>query len=333
MLRESVELTLNHVGLGSLNEYALLGLFATAQAHALTEGKPHALSALVDVNGQPLYPAYYVTHVQIPPACLLSAFPLWSTVAVGVDVQSFGGIVLDSSYILGRPGEIADQVDGWDTAHLPAMRAGSMFVIDTPAAQHSGEVQVSAPRGDMIAALPRLKTPPAAIQRFQQVREQGLGDETEQPALATSQPIRYPVAAGRDAAAGHNMLFATFSTVMDTAEQTLLARNIWPPFPMALLNCLALLERETYYFANCQAGQTVQVQIRGHMAPCAPDLHGSAEDVLSAGMLHLVFELYRDDTGDLLVMSRATKLLAVPTRQQRLLHDVRRLLACFGKAE
>ncbi len=332
MLRETVELTLNHVGLGNLNEYALLGLFATAQAHALTEGKPHTLSALVDVSGQPLYPAYYVTHVRVPAACLLAAFPLWSTVAVGVHVQSFGGIVLDSSYILGRPGDIADHVDGWDTAHLPTMRAGSMFVIDTPAAQHRGEVQVSAPRGDMLAALPRLSTPPAAIQRFQQVRQQGLWDEPEQPALVTSQPIRYPVAAGRDAAAGHAMLFATFSTVMDTAEQTLFTRHLSPPFPVALLHCLALLERETYYFANCQAGQTVQVYISGQMVPCASNLHGSAEDVLSAGLLHLVFELYCDDTGDLLVLSRATKLLAVPTREQRLLHDVRRLLARFGKA-
>jgi hypothetical protein len=117
---------------------------------------------------------------------------------------------------------------------------------------------------------------------------------------------------------------------MDVAARVLLTEHTWPPFPTALLDHLAVLERETYYLANCDGSTVARVDVKGHLAPCPADLRDAWPDAIGAGILTLDFALYEERTNALLVVSRARKLLVVPASRQALVRDAERALAHFG---
>jgi probable biosynthetic protein (TIGR04098 family) len=336
VLSETFELTLCHVGLGSLSEPALLTLFADAQAHCLTAGTDGTLREVVDAAGHLLYPAYYRTHLKVPPERLLDSFRLWDRVSVGVDLKSFGGMQLDGTYVLGHAGEVAPDPVAWGSARLPAMRGSTLFVVD----HRDREQQVSIPAAGRIATLEKLARPPAEMDLFRRARALGarffqpLDDPGPAALLAQRAPIRYPILPGRDVAAGreaayagHTLLFARFAEVMDEAERILLAEQVWPPFPRDLLRCRTVLERETYYFGTCGADQAIEAGVRAWLSPCPPRLHGNGAEIVSAATLRSVVELYDEASRRLLAVARAEKLLAVPSTDQGLLRDVERLLA------
>ena len=112
---------------------------------------------------------------------------------------------------------------------------------------------------------------------------------------------------------------------MDQAERILLSEQVWPPFPIALLDCRTVIERETYYFGTPEPDDVVQVGIAGQLKSCAANFHGLSSDIISAGLLTFVLEVYHQATNALLAISKVTKLLAVPSSEQSLLHDAQRL--------
>lgn len=318
----TLQLTLSHVGLGDLRESALLEIFAGVQAEALTAGTGVPLDEMVDRDGRMLYPAYYHTHLRVPPDRPLEQHRLWREVAVGVDVRTFGRMLLDSTYVLGRPGEVEEDPARWEGSGLPVMRGANMFVVDGL----EGEPQVSVPKAGCVAALPGLTAPPPSMDRFRRARTEGSLAPHFQGNLASSEPVRYRVARGRDAAPGRNMPFSRFTDIMEHAEWALLAERVAPAFPLPLLDSRRLLERETFYFDNCRGGEVVETRLRARLARCRPDLHGTATDVVSAGLLTTVLELTQHGTNALLAVSRARKLFLVPTARQSVLRDAERLL-------
>jgi probable biosynthetic protein (TIGR04098 family) len=329
VLIETAELTLSLVGLGNLSEFPLMVLFATAQARSITAGKEISINQIVDKNGEALYPAYYLTHLVVPPSRLLGGFRAWEKISIGVDVSSYGGMLLESSYVAGYPNEVAENSKALDAAPLPSMRASAMFVVD-----RNGEQQVSVPRSGALASLPKLETSPAALNQFRKARIQSNDSSRHEHNLRAQGPITYPIIAGRDAApgpnrvyAGHPVIFAKFIEVMDHAERVLLSEHVWPPFHTALIDCMSVLERETYYFGACQADSVLRVHITGRLMACPPNLHGKSAEIISAGILTFVIEVYQQDNNALLAMSNVRKLLAVPSAQQSLLRDAERLLS------
>jgi hypothetical protein len=87
-----------------------------------------------------------------------------------------------------------------------------------------------------------------------------------------------------------------------------------------------VLEREVYYFLNCGAGEVILANVSGDVAPCAPDFHGDAKDVVSGGIYTLNIELYQEKTGALLAAAKVTKLLAIPATRRALLREAERLI-------
>ena len=153
---ENIELTLSHVGLGCLSEYALITLFTNSLFHRLAAGKQKPSSEIVDKNGEVLYPGYYLTHLTVPPGRLLEQYRAWQTYSIGVDAQIFGGMLMESRFILGDSDEIVDDPQTWDVNNFPSMRGSSMFIVD----RIGREPQVSIPRAGSIADLPKLPSRP-----------------------------------------------------------------------------------------------------------------------------------------------------------------------------
>ncbi len=325
MLVERVELTLSHVDLGHLTETAAMTLFGTVHAHRITEGTGHSLHDITDAGGAPLYPGYYWTHLRVPPSRLLRRHRLWDTVAVGVDVGRYGAL-LSSGYVLGRPDEVDAGTNADAAAHLPSMRGASMFFID----DGDANPRPATPKRGAIAELPVMTSDLPELRRFREVRDLPSVDPAFTSTLGSPGPIAYPLRAGHQIHGDHTVMFARYIGVADAIERELLLRHLWPPFPAALVDCLEVLERETCYFANVRGERTIRGGIRARLTPCPVDLQLADQELFAAAMWTSVVEIY-DDANVLLVSTKATKVLAVPTAQQRLVALAARALATHGK--
>lgn len=328
MLIEDVELTLSHVDLGTLSEFATMALFGNAISHRLTRSRGISTRQILDAEGRTLYPAYYMTHLQVPPGRLLEQFQVWDTVSVGVETRSFGGMIVDSSYALGRKGELAPDATAWDPKALPTMRSGTLFVIE----DRRTESQPAVPRADLVAEMPRLTQAPESAGRFKKIQGQGtLVPDFDGP-LRPASPILYPVVQGRDVMSGHAVMFATFTRILEDIERILLTEHLWPAFPATLLDRRCLLERETYYLSNSYADSVIRADIAGKITPCPPELAMKVgPDLVPAALLTFVIELYQQARGTLLIASRVTKLIAIPAGNQAALRDAERILFRLAK--
>ncbi|MCX8131433.1 MAG: D-fructose-6-phosphate amidotransferase [Clostridia bacterium] len=328
MLIENIELTMSHVGLGTLNEYALLLLFGNAHSHHLTLNTGICPDEIKDNQGLTLYPAYFMTHLKVPKNLLLSTYKLWDNISVGVDVARFGETILESLYVLGKQGEIASDTARWDLEKYPSMRANSLIIVDV------GETggfarKVSIPKPECIAVLPKVSRAPEAIPRSKNIRSSGFGFEPGN--LKTLDPIVYYVASDQDAAPGHAMVFAKFTRIMDWAEYIMLSQQLKPGFPSNVLQYLSVLERETFYYGNCFAGETLEVYIKGTIKECDPNYHGDSLQIISVAILSCQIEIYLQRNKTLLAIANAKKLLALPTSSQDFIPDIKRIINNLNK--
>ena len=99
------------------------------------------------------------------------------------------------------------------------------------------------------------------------------------------------------------------------------------------MNCLALLEREIYYFGNCYAGETLQVDLRGSMEIPQSDGLQDGSDYIPAAFLNLIFEIRQRRNNTLLVLAKVRKVFAVPMRSQDLVSDIDRIVAQAKREE
>lgn len=316
MLIENVELTLANVGLGRLSEVPLLALFATAQAHHLTAGTGHTLHQVTDADGTLLYPGYFWLHVTVPPAQPLERFRVWDQVAVGVDVGRYGGLVLESRYALGAPGEVGEDPAAWSA--LPSMHAASMWVVDG-----SAVVQPARPRDGAVAELPSLKCGPPALEAFRRMRASGTFGHAPDARHGTL-PIAYDVSLGRDVAPDHNLMFAAYVQIIESLEETFLRSGMWPALPADLLGCRRLVEREVFFLDHAGPGAKIVGDLRLRILPCEPNAHGADPELSSAGRLESTCELYDARTNALLTCARAVKLFVIPRSRGTLVADLTR---------
>lgn len=324
MIIEKIELTMSQLGLGHLTEYALMVMFGNAHSHHLVHGLDITPEDIRDQAGLLLYPAYFMTHLKVPPHRLLSRHHPWTMVDVGVDVKRFGDTVLESTYQFGNAGEVSSDLEQWSSSDLTSMHGNNLVVVD--ATEEGTARKVSVPRPDRFADLEKLRRPPLAIGRARKLRGSGF-EPTGLGKLGTVTPISFTLAPHRDAAPGHAMIFAMFSQLMDQAEFQLLANLVEPGLPRAVLHHLAVLDRETFYYGNCFAGDEVAVHLVGDMELTPPDFHGQALDIISAAKFTFNFEVIAKRSGALLALARVEKLLAMPTSLQDLTQDVKRFHA------
>lgn len=329
MLIENIELNLSHLGLGNLNEYALMVLFGNACGHQLTLDRDCGFTQMEDHQGRLIHPAYYHTHVRVPAHTPLSSFKLWDRVSLGVEVERFGHSLLESHYVLGKEGTIARDREQWKPTDFPTMHGNNLMVIEGSETS-GGSATIAVPQKKCIADLPQSVIPPAAIQKASDVRSRGFGMDDFSGYLKNEEPILYQVHHHRDAAPGQSMLFAKFCEIMDEAEFQFLSNHLRPGFQSEVLTQLNLLEREIFYYANCFAGETLEIYLKGDLQECASNFHGYSKHFQSLATLTWQIEIYQQKNNALLAMANVRKLLTLPTNVPTLpLHygeDVRRLI-------
>ena len=228
MLIEILELTMSHVGLGNLNEYALMVLFGNAHSHSLVKDTPLTPDQIRNDAGNTLYPAYFMTRLTVPPLALLPSYKLWEHVSIGVDVRRFGDTLLESKYALGRGRQLPGDPQEWDADRFPMMEGNNLLIIDSQG-DTSTKRKVGNPGAGLIANLPKSTRAPKGIMSSKQARSGGFMnvDFLGHP-FKSRHPVYYEVMPRRDAAAGHAMIFAKFAEIMDYAENRFLSDQFRP---------------------------------------------------------------------------------------------------------
>jgi probable biosynthetic protein (TIGR04098 family) len=324
---DTVELTMSHVGLGSLTESALMVLFGNAHSHRLVAGTGRKPDDLVDHQGNKLYPAYFATSLRIPATNLLSSYKLWEQVDIGIDVRRFGETLLESTYMLGRKGAIGSELADWSAPPSPMMTGCNLMVVDAVESTGIANRQVAVPRSECLAPLPKMRTVPAAVARSKLIRSQGFRLEPAGIALRTESPIRYTLRAGADAAPGHAMVFAHFSDIMDVAEREFLAGHARFALPANALDRLSVIERTTYYYGNCFGGESLNIRMSGYIRPLDWTKFNESSNCILAAELNLEFEIGKVIDGSLVAMACVKKLLVLPAKGQDVARDVARILS------
>jgi probable biosynthetic protein (TIGR04098 family) len=205
------------------------------------------------------------------------------------------------------------------------MIGNSLFIVDagdtTGAARH-----VSAPKKECIAEFPKMKKMPESILKAKTIRINGFNIVTNST-LKAEAPYTYYVLNDQDAAPGHAMIFAKFVKIMDWAEHKLLSRDLKPGLPLEVLNNTFILERETFYYGNCFAGEYLEVHINGNIKECPFNFHGDSTQVISAAILEFETEIYKKSDNSLLSMAYTKKLIALPPVLQDLISDIKRIIS------
>lgn len=324
MLIETVELTMSHVGLGHLTEYALLVLFGNSHSHYLTLNTSVTPDEIADAKGNFLYPAYFMTHLRIPINRNLNEYKNWGKINVGVHVEVFGESMLESEYVLGKDNESFGNIGEWHSSGFPYMKANSLFIIDT---RENGnrKIIVSNPDKRCVNKLKKMTMPPAALRRANEIRENGFEIDGDMLALQKIKPLTYKLEKGRDGSYNHTLIFAKFSEIMDWAEKEYLMQNEQCQIPLKMLEWLRLLERETYYYGNIFPEEELTIQVRGRVKKCDERFPVESSKYFSCALMEFYFEIFGKKTNTLLVISRAKKLISLPLESTELLFDFNRI--------
>jgi hypothetical protein len=190
-----------------------------------------------------------------------------------------------------------------------------------------GEVALPAPA--FVANVPVAARPPELLTLFRAVQSRGTIAEAGGPS-APSEPIFYPVVAGRDAARGRQMMFSQFVVVMDHAERVFLTERVWPAFPCELVDCRTTLERRLFYFGNCRADDVVEAVVEARLEKIA---RPAGEDLpfVPGAVVTSTMALTEQRSRRLVALCETRKLLAVPSTQVGLIREAERMVARHGE--
>jgi probable biosynthetic protein (TIGR04098 family) len=152
---------------------------------------------------------------------------------------------------------------------------------------------------------------------------------------ARDEPIEYVLVPESDLNGAGLVYFARYIAIMNYGERVFLRERLARPFSTHLVRCLSTDHRRTYFFANADDTDVVQIYPRVAMLPAAA-FPGAA----SAGPLYRVpfrlqlrFDLYRKSDGVLMATSVVRKSLTIPAHMKALLNEARRFAAGFVSGE
>lgn len=330
MLVNDVELTMSHVGLGTLTEYGIMTLFGTMTSKRLareTESKPDQIT---DINGNIIYPAYFMTHLKVPSTSLLSSYKLWDLVNIEVGLRRYGKSLLESKCVLWKKGRDKKENDEGDEVSHPTMVGASAIVIEKEIKDEE-EREITILNEKDIRNIPALKSPPEAINRSNLIRKTGFVEDWAAQRIKYRNRISYKLMPGRDVSYGHNVMFAKYCDVMDYAEYVLFCEQIEPGFPIDVMRYLSVLERETYYYSNCHTNDRIDVFISADIKPCSSNYHGESMKYYSVLLFDIVVDIYKNSSNKLVTSSRVIKLLTVPVKKRNMLYEVERIISKLSR--
>lgn len=311
-------LDMTTVGLGNLTEYRLLVLFGNYHSLRLVEGTELTPDCIVDTNERSLYPAYYMTHLKVPVKNFIETFNLWEKTKISVDVKRFGANLLDSKYMF----QACCEEDSEEREPI-TMNSNSLFVLDSRIDKSINRTS-SIPKVDRIAELKKLKKIPDSLKNFKTIRNEGF--VLSEGELLGNYKFRYTIVENRDVSINHGVIFAKFTEIMDMCELDYLCGGQNVGLPKELASFLHIIDRETYYYSNCFAGDTIECRMTLRLEKCEDRHLTGKKSEITAYWVHESFELYNENIRSLLVIAKVKKLITLPISVRDLEEDINRII-------
>lgn len=311
-------LDMSIVGLGNLTEYQLLVLFGNYHSLGLVEGTSLTPNHIVDTEDRLLYPAYYKTYIQVPLNNFIESYALWDMAKISVNIRRFGANLLDSQYSFQK---IEDEKS--EIKETITMTSNSLFVLDATI-DNSVNRTSSIPKLDRITELEKLKKIPDSLKRFKVIRHEGFA--LSDGVMCGNYKMIYKVVPNRDVSIHHGVMFAKFTEIMDICEFEFLYGENNIGLPKVLASFIHIVDRETYYYHNCFAEDEIECRMILRIEKCEERHLTGKKNEFSSYWLHENFELYNKKTRDILVISKATKIINLPIMALDLEDDINRIM-------
>lgn len=307
-----------NVGLGNLTEYQLLVLFGNYHSLSLVEGTDLTPNSIVDANERLLYPAYYMTHIQVPVNHFIENYTLWEQAKVSVDVKCFGANLLDSHYTF----EACNKEDKAGKEPI-VMDSNSLFVVDATIDKSVNRTS-AIPKPEQIAKLEKMKKVPDSLKKFKSIRNEGF--QLNEGTLLGNYKFQYLIVENRDVSINHGVIFAKFTEIMDMCESEFLCDGKNIGLPKELIPFIHIVDRETFYYSNCFAGDTIECDMTISLEKCEERHLTGKKNEFTVYWMHETFELYNEKARNLLLLAKAKKLICLPITARELEEDISRII-------
>lgn len=322
MLNYDLNLTLSHLGIGNLSEVGLLNIFAEAQLADITQGTGTNLWTLKTADGRALYPAWYAFELQVSPDYLLSSFKLSDKIRVTSNVQSYGGMLLDSRFTISHGDTVKQQ-----SSNLPTLTGGNLFIVKGGV----GEPEIGIPEQGSLAVMPLLSNEPPDLNLFRQARRLGISPNAND--YIWSGRLSTYLGSGLRIAPGTNLMFSNYIDILDSAEFRFISQQLHPAIPLPIAANVETIYRRVFYFGNCTLGDRLSIWICVSIKRIDPNFHGTRKDIVSVGLMESTAEIYDHKSKEMLVCAKTTKLLAVPSTRPSLIRDMERVISLISKKD
>lgn len=329
-----------HMVPGRLSEVELLKWLGAWQWESIAGMVGCPAAQIANDEGQRLYASFVDIELDLRARKGLAAFTEGSAVHLRNGTRLFARHFIEGLYLLDdrplAPGLEADIGTRADLANLgvPWVSMDNCFV-----ARVGGEndrLKVHAPAGIDDRDVPRTDERPVGLGEHARVQSTGdiapAWDDTGFQTVDArhADPIRYAISPEADLNGAGLVYFARFVAMMDHGERVLLSRGLHHPLSHHLIQCLATVQRRTYYYANAQPWDSVDVSV-------TPSVRAGEMPEGSVSPRHRVplemslrIDLHRTSDNVLMASSLVRKALVVPAHRKAVLAEAERFLGRVG---
>ncbi|MFT7463643.1 MAG: putative biosynthetic protein (TIGR04098 family) [Pseudohongiellaceae bacterium] len=195
------------------------------------------------------------------------------------------------------------------------------------------QLKTSRPAGMHQRTVPEVRNRPRGMVEHSQVQTTGQIPHQAQHETATAlrprttDPIVYSIQPDSDLNGAGLVYFARYIAMMNFAERESLRGRLHRPFSTPLAACLSTRTRRTFYFANAEASDKIEIHCKAWLLDKERE-----RTVASTKIATFLFDyqLYRQSDGVLMASSLAERCLIVPNSQKGLQAEASRFFAELG---
>jgi len=325
-----------HMVPGQLSEVELLKFAGDLQWQSMGAALKTPPHQLVNDAGERLYASFINIEAHFGDGCL-AQFQEGDELHLSSRTAFFAKQFVEGWVLLGTDqAEVSEAAAAsHDKGKLDEQSVPRLYMTNALISREGSNTKLKTSRPDNVQALDlaELRDRPAGMVEHAQVQSSGhiahaLCHHGATPLkLSSAEPIAYEIQPDGDLNGAGLVYFARYIAMMNHAERETLRRRMHAPFSTQLSACLSTRSRRTFYFANAEPADTVEICCKAWLLEAQP-----ARDVTTTRMATFLFDyqLYRRSDGVLMASSLAERCLIVPNRQKSLAAEATRFIAGLG---
>jgi probable biosynthetic protein (TIGR04098 family) len=310
----ALSLAMPHMAPGDrLSEVELMKLLGVFQWESIGKALNVPAPCIRDSDGARLYGSVVSVEFRFPAERGLDTFREGSTLHVKNAVRFFGKRFAEGFFVLSERPIAADGL----LSETSARAAGPCAYMTNAFVERDGSnerLRLREVAGDPSSAVPMCSDVPGGLEEHRTVQRTGKIQPLYSHAGVDVHElppgrIRYRIIPESDLNGAGLLYFARYHAIMNYAEREYL-QALEVPAPSSLVTCLCAEHRKSFFYANADAGQWVDVRVACELIADSVSATGRETHRYPAFTFH--FDMYRESDGVLMARSIVEKSLRVP---------------------